>query len=269
MQQSGATSWDTAYEWKIVALLALGFGLVGVDRFMIMPLFPVLMRDLKLDYQDLGHITAALSIVWGASALLTGNLSDRFGHRKVVIPAIFTFSILACASGLAWGVGSLMLIRALMGFAEGAYTPSSITATLDASAPHRHGRNIGIQQAALPLFGLGIAPVLVTQLLRVMPWHGIFALIAVPGLIVGCLTWKIMRDTGVAAAAVHTRTHDAGSHRWYDVLRYRNVPLCFAGMLCWLTRRGSCRDRRTTRVRPMRYASPACQPSPRLFCSDT
>ncbi len=28
--------WGVRYEWKIVALLSLGFGLVGVDRFMIM-----------------------------------------------------------------------------------------------------------------------------------------------------------------------------------------------------------------------------------------
>ncbi|WGY69658.1 MFS transporter [Burkholderia cepacia] len=235
MNHARVSGRDTSYEWKIVALLALGFGLVGVDRFMIMPLFPVMMRDLKLDYQDLGHITAALSVAWGVSALLTGNLSDRFGHRKVILPAMLAFSLLACASGLAWGVGSLMAIRAVMGFAEGAYTPSSITATLDASDPARHGRNVGIQQAALPLFGLGIAPIVVTQLMRVVPWHWIFAMVAVPGLVVCVLTWKVLRDTSAERAAAHTDTADAGSHRWRDVLRYRNVPLCFVGMLCWLT----------------------------------
>ncbi|MGR3909982.1 MFS transporter [Burkholderia sp. SR8] len=235
MNNARVSGRDTSYEWKIVALLALGFGLVGVDRFMIMPLFPVMMRDLKLDYQDLGHITAALSVAWGVSALLTGNLSDRFGHRKVVIPAMLAFSLLACASGLAWGVGSLMAIRAVMGFAEGAYTPSSITATLDASDPARHGRNVGIQQAALPLLGLGIAPIVVTQLMRIVPWHWIFAMVAVPGLVVCALTWKVLRDTSAERAAAHTGTGDAGRHRWRDVLRYRNVPLCFVGMLCWLT----------------------------------
>ncbi|MCA8094623.1 MFS transporter [Burkholderia anthina] len=235
MNNARVSGRDTSYEWKIVALLALGFGLVGVDRFMIMPLFPVMMRDLNLDYQDLGHITAALSVAWGVSALVTGNLSDRFGHRKVIIPAMLAFSLLACASGLAWGVVSLMAIRAVMGFAEGAYTPSSITATLEASDPVRHGRNVGIQQAALPLLGLGIAPIVVTQLMRVVPWHWIFAMVALPGLVVCVLTWKVLRDTSAERAAAHALAGDAGSHRWRDVLRYRNVPLCFVGMLCWLT----------------------------------
>lgn len=50
MQVNSATSrpsvenWDTRYEWKAVVLLAIGFGLVGIDRFMIMPLFPVPAR---------------------------------------------------------------------------------------------------------------------------------------------------------------------------------------------------------------------------------
>lgn len=35
-----ANEWDTSYEWKAVTLLALGFGLVGLDRWLIAPLFP-------------------------------------------------------------------------------------------------------------------------------------------------------------------------------------------------------------------------------------
>ena len=40
--------WDTSYEWKAVTLLALGFGLVGLDRWLIAPLFPAIMKDLHL-----------------------------------------------------------------------------------------------------------------------------------------------------------------------------------------------------------------------------
>ena len=50
------------YEWKAVTLLSLGLGLVGVDRFIIVPMMPVLARDLGLDYQDLGILTGALAL---------------------------------------------------------------------------------------------------------------------------------------------------------------------------------------------------------------
>lgn len=235
MDSSIACRWDIAYEWKAVLLLSLGFGLVGIDRFMIMPLFPVMMKDLHLDYQDLGYITGALSVAWGFSAMFMGNLCDRVGHRKVIIPAIVTFSLLAGLSGLATGLGTLILIRAIMGFSEGAFTPASIVATIEASKPTRHGRNVGIQQMALPLFGLGLAPILVTQLLKLMPWHSIFAIVSIPGLVVALLLWKVLRDTRPSGAAIHTMTHDANEHRWSDIFRYRNIRLNIVGMLCWLT----------------------------------
>ena len=228
-------SWDVQYEWKAVALLCVGFGLVGIDRFMIMPLFPVIASELHLDYQDLGQITGALAIAWGFAAMFMGNLSDRIGHRKVIIRAVIAFSLLAGLSGFATGMLSLLMVRAIMGFAEGTYVPASIVATLSASKPTRHGRNIGIQQAALPFFGLGIAPILVTQLLKVIDWHWIFALISVPGLVVAYLLYRVLRATAPAAAALHTMTHDASAHKWSDVFRYRNVPLNMVGMLCWLT----------------------------------
>ena len=202
---------------------------------MIMPLFPIIAKELHLNYQDLGQITGVLAIAWGIAAIFMGNLSDRLGFRKVIIPAIIIFSLLAGLSGLAAGVGSLMLIRALMGFAEGAYTPASIVATLDASKPARQGMNVGIQQMALPLFGLGIAPVLVTQLLKYVEWHWIFAIVSIPGLVVAYLLYRQLRNSTPAVAALHTATHDASAHRWSDVFKYRNIPLNMVGMLCWLT----------------------------------
>ncbi len=223
------------YEWKAVALLSLGFGIVGVDRFMIMPMFPAMMKDLDLTYQDLGHIAGSLAIAWGIAAMFMGNLADRIGRRKVIIGSLILFSLLAGASGLASGVGGLVVFRALMGFSEGAFTPASITATLEASDPSRHGLNLGIQQATLPLLGLGLTPILVTQLLQIVDWRWIFLLVSAPGLLVAFLAYRVLRDVPPKISALHTATHDASAHRWSDVFKYRNVPLNMLGMLCWLT----------------------------------
>src|SRR5580700_5978438 len=90
---STAKSWDSSYEWKAVLTLSLAFGLVGLDRFILPPLFPAMMKDLDLNYQDLGNLVGALGIAWGVSAVVIGGLSDRLGRRRVLVPAVVVFSL--------------------------------------------------------------------------------------------------------------------------------------------------------------------------------
>jgi MFS family permease len=79
---------DVAYERKTLILLALGFGLVGLDRWIIAPLFPFMMKDLNLSYQELGSLIGILGLAWGACSILMGRLSDRIGRKRILVGAI-------------------------------------------------------------------------------------------------------------------------------------------------------------------------------------
>ena len=226
--------WDTAYEFKAVALLALGFGLVGLDRFMILPMFPAIMKDLHLGYQNLGEITGALAVTWGIASLFAGRLSDRFGERRLVLVGIVAFSVLVGLSGLANGLLTLVLVRALMGVADGIYATPSIVATLQSSKPSRHGMNLGIEQMMLPLFGLALAPILVTQLLQAMNWRWIFVLVTPFGLLVAAAMVRVLRRSAPRVPVRRDTANTAGTARWTDVIRTRNIQHNMIGMLCWL-----------------------------------
>jgi predicted MFS family arabinose efflux permease len=223
----------TAQEIRSVAVLALGFGLVGIDRFLIATMFPVIARDLHLSYSDIGVITGALAIAWGLSALFTGNLSDRIGRRIVLVGSLVAFSLLIGASGLAAGLGGLVMVRIVMGLADGAYTPTSIAATLEASPPKRHGLNIGIQQMMLPLCGLGFAPLLVAGLLKFVDWRFVFLAFVLPGLLVAYAAWRVI-PVGAARAPATSDGRNSFAD-WREALGYRNVRIGGVLMLCWLT----------------------------------
>ena len=160
---------NKGYEFKAVALMALGLGIVGFDRFIINPLFPIIQKDLGLNYQDLGMISAVLALTWGIASVFSGQIADRLGYKPVMVAATLIFSVLVATTGLATGLLSLVAIRAVMGLAEGAFLPASIVATVEASKPSRVGLNVGIQQMAMPLFGLGFGPILAVALLKVVP----------------------------------------------------------------------------------------------------
>jgi predicted MFS family arabinose efflux permease len=220
-------AWDTKYEWQVVLLLTLGFGLVGLDRWIIAPLFPAMMQDLNLDYQDLGNLIGALGLAWGIFAVVAGGLSDRIGRRKVLVPAILAFSVMSGLSGMAHGLAMLLVLRALMGITEGSFCPTSFAATAEASKPSRRGFNLGVQQSAFPLFGLALGPIIATQLLRVLDWRWVFVVVAIPGFIIGFLIWRIVREPATVGA---TAAVERAPLR--DLIRHPNVPLGMFALMC-------------------------------------
>jgi MFS family permease len=217
--------WDTSYEWKAILLLALGFGLVGLDRWIITPVFPLMMRDLHLSYQDLGSAVGALAIVWGLSAIWTGRLADVIGRRKVAIPALVVFSIMSALTGMATGMVSLVIVRAVMGATEGAYLPACTAATNEAAAPTRRGRGLGFVLCAFPLVGLGLGPIIATQLLAVVPsWRWVFFLVAIPGLVLAGFLYRVLRDR-------IRQERQVRAINWLEVIRSRNILLAIAAMI--------------------------------------
>ena len=193
-------AWDVSYEWRALLTLSLAFGLVGIDRFILPPLFPAIMKDLGLTYQDLGNLVAVLGIAWGASAMATGLLSDHLGRRSILVPSVVVFSLLSVLSGMATGLVSLLLIRAIMGAFEGPVASTGVAVAVEASLPARRGMNNGIFQCTVSLFGSGVGPILATQLLLVTDWRHVFWIVGLPGLLIAVALWIVIREPATLAA---------------------------------------------------------------------
>lgn len=232
--------WDTTYEWKIVLLLTLGFGLVGLDRWIIAPLLPSIMRDLSLSYQDVGLIFGALGVTWGIFAIFAGRLSDKIGHRKILIISLVIFSFASGFSGAAMGLTSLILIRALMGVSEGAFCPTSFAATAVAAKPSRRGMLQGLQQSGFALFGLGLGPIIATQLMLILPsWREVFWVVAIPGFILAILLFYVLREPeqtqGGQLLITGKKAEQQEKINWWALLKTRNIFLSMVGLFCTMS----------------------------------
>lgn len=214
------------YEWQATLLLAVGFGLVALDRWIIAPLLPVMRTELHLTYQDEGNIVGVIGISWGVFSIVFGRLSDALGRKRILVPAVILFSILCGFTGLASGVGMLLALRLLMGATEGAYTPVAVATVAEASSARRRGLNQGFMMSTFPLFGLGFGPIIATQLLEVVPsWRWVFLVVAVPGLVVAYLILRLIREPAHLSAV---RPTDRVPVQWGKALQARNVVV---GML--------------------------------------
>jgi len=222
------------YENMLVAILFFTWGTVFLDRMSQLYLAPYFAPEFHLNREQIGTLASVLAIAWAASTFLFGALSDRVGRRPVLIPAVLAFSALSWISGLAHSYHQLLLIRALMGIAEGP-TWSIMTALIEESSPPtRRGRNIGLVVSAAALVGLAAAPVLTTQIASRWGWRSAFFVAGIPGLLAGLLIWRFVKEP----SAGETTTHRKPSLREYvSILRYRNIWLCClgaTGFMSWL-----------------------------------
>jgi MFS family permease len=223
---------DTSYEWKIILLLSITFGLVGLDRFVL----PIILQspnstmaaDLGLTPQDGGTLAGYLGMAWGISAFAMGYLADRVGRRAVLVPAILLFSLMSAFSGLAGSVVALVFFRVIMGIAEGPVASTGVAVAVEASKPERRGMNNGIFQCMISLFGLALAPLIATRLLETHSWRSVFMIVGAPGVIVALIMWFVVReplkraDTG----------HGGSGAPFLSMFAHRNAKVAPLTLIC-------------------------------------
>jgi MFS family permease len=238
-QGPAGQKWDTDYEWKVVLLLGLGFGLVGMDRFVIGPLWNTIAAELGLDPGAIGTLAGLTAVAWGTFAIIFGRLADIWGHRKILIWSVLLYSLFGGITGLAGSMAFFIAVRTFLGIFEGGYTPTSFAAVAVASKPSRRGLNQGLQQCGVSLLGLALAPILATQLLAAgLSWRMIFVLIAAPGFIIAILLAMVLkepRDTQGAAALGFVEHGAPGGHGllsgFLGPLKSANILVCTIALL--------------------------------------
>src|ERR1700690_2965949 len=114
-----AISSSRRYENTLVGILFFTWGTVFLDRMSQMYLAPFFAPEFHLSSEQIGILASVVAIAWAVSGFFFGALSARFGRRPVLVPAIFLFSALSWISGMVHSFGELLLVRALLGVAEG------------------------------------------------------------------------------------------------------------------------------------------------------
>lgn len=224
---------DKSYEWKIILFLSLTFGLVGLDRF-VLPIIlqspnSTMAEDLNLTPAHGGSLAGYLGMAWGISAFVMGFLADKIGRRAVMVPAIVVFSLMSVFSGMVGSLVALILVRIIMGVAEGPVASTGVAIAVEASKPERRGMNNGIFQCMISLFGLALAPYIATRLLESYSWHAVFMIVGIPGLIMAVLMWFVIREPLKRVATGH---EGGGGGSFLTMFGHRNAKVAPLTLIC-------------------------------------
>ena len=69
------------YQFLLVFLLSLNFGIVFFDRQALNALMPFVQPELALSDTQIGLLAGGLSFSWAIAAFFVGKLSDSLGKR--------------------------------------------------------------------------------------------------------------------------------------------------------------------------------------------
>ena len=142
-------------------------------------------------------------------------------------------------TGVATGLTSLLIIRFMMGLSEGAFGPTSVALTAEASKPSRRGLNMGIQQSTFALLGIGLGPIIVTQMVQYLPsWHWVFVIMTLPGLVLAYFMHKTIREPKHLQQTSSTSVapeQNSPVYTYKDLFQYRNILVGIVCMCCVMT----------------------------------
>ena len=224
------SNWDSSYEWKAMAVLGFGFCLVGLYPRVVMQL--IVMEDDGLSAGDVGPL-GIVALIWGVFAIIAGRLSDKIGHRKVLIPAVVLFSMLVGLVGMVKTLVPLTVVLVLMAAMKGSYYATGLAAVAAASRPARRGCNLGLLQSCsmLPVLALPFMSMVVFELRLSMSLSSMLWIVAVPGFVVGALLLSVLREPKETQAGESVGAHGAGGS-WIELLRSRNTIVCIVAVAC-------------------------------------
>ncbi|MGW4476693.1 MFS transporter [Nonomuraea sp. NPDC004354] len=231
--------------------VSLGYFMVLLDMTVLAVAEPDLAASLETSVAGLQWATTAYTVVFGASLLSAGAVSDRYGAHRVFRAGVSAFGALSLLSALAPTLPALVGLRAVLGAAAAACLPSSmaIIARLYPDPPRR-ARAVATW-AAVSGAAVAAGPIAGGALVDLAGWRAIFlvnvpitllVLSLVKGAAITCpagerrIDWRAQLAAVAVLALLTDTVVAAGSRAWAHAAASGAATLAAAGLFAALER---------------------------------
>ncbi len=173
----------------ILTSLLLAAFVINVDTTIVNVALPTLVRELHASNSQLQWVVDAYNLLFAASVLAAGSLSDRFGRKGMLLAGLSVFGLASMAGGLTDSPGQLIVARAVMGVGSAMVFPSTLSLISNVFTQRgERARAIGLW-GAITGAAIALGPIAGGWLLQLFDWRSIFfamtPVAAVAGALVG------------------------------------------------------------------------------------
>ena len=144
---------------RVITGILLCILLAAIDQTVVVPAVPAIAADLH-GFDHLAWIVSAYLLTSTSATPIYGRLSDIYGRRAMLRPAIIVFVIASVLCGAAHTLWQLIAFRALQGIGGGGLMAMAQAAIADVVAPRERGRyqaymasTWGVASVAGPILG--------------------------------------------------------------------------------------------------------------------
>lgn len=157
-----------------------------LSNSLLIPVLPLMKSQMKLTPFQVGLIVTAFSVPAGLTIPIVGYLSDRYGRKIIIVPALFVFGLGGLLAGIAallfpkpffWILGA----RVLQGLGGGGTYQMAMALTGDIFQSSERAKALGLLESSNGL-GKVISPIL-GSLASLIAWFApffIYPLLAIP-----------------------------------------------------------------------------------------
>ena len=160
-----------------------------IDRLVITLALPEIGAEFGAGETLQGLILTSFFITYALFQIPGGLLADSWGAKRTMLVAAVGWSVFTAACGLARGLWSMIVIRAVFGVFQGLFPAASIKAISERTTRAQRMTANGAMSASNPL-GSAIAPAVAAPLIVALGWRGAFFAAAVLGLLMVLVLWK-------------------------------------------------------------------------------
>ncbi len=191
--QSISEKQKSHYRWFVMATIFIGYVVCMADRSNIGTLLPFIGDEFHISNTQKGAISSFFFLGYAVSQIPAGLIMARTGTRKMVSIAIFAFSLVTFFMGFTTTAVMLLVLRLLLGLAEGP-TPVGMTSTINNWFPPKEkGTATGLYIASTQFAPIIVPPIVVVLATR-WGWHSVFFALAIPGMIMAIVWWFVVRN---------------------------------------------------------------------------
>ncbi len=197
----------TSRWYRIGLMLFLMYLAAFIDRSNIGMAAPAMMKSFGLSSVFAGVLLSAFFWGYVITQVPGGLIAAKYSAKTVILVVLIVWGITAILTGLAQNFTELIIVRVIMGLAEGAVWPAFAIIIANWFPDQERGKAAMLSLLSLPLSSVIMAPI-AGWMIYTWNYHVMFVLQGIPPIIFAIIFWRIGADSPAKATFLSADERD-------------------------------------------------------------